>query len=197
MDSNIELFKSALRKTAGVLESAVESSVPDVAARLAVAIHASLANGGKILLAGNGGSAADAQHIAAEFVNYFSYPRPALRAIALTTDTSILTAVGNDTSFQTLFSRQVEALGDPGDILWLYSTSGRSKNVIQAAKVGKAMGLTVAAFLGSNVAEFESYAHYCVAIPSNSTPNIQEAHLVIGHAVSGLVEEMFFGPKPE
>lgn len=197
MDSHVELFKSALKKTAALLTATAESSVPQVAAELAVSIHQSLANGGKILLAGNGGSAADAQHIAAEFVNYFSYPRPALRAIALTTDTSVLTAVGNDTSYQTVFSRQVEALGDAGDILWLYSTSGRSKNVIEAAKVGKSKGLIVAAFLGSNAAEFAQYADYCLEIPSTTTPNIQEAHLVIGHAISGLVEEMFFGPKPE
>ena len=187
---------SDLSDTAAAISATLDSNVPRIAAEVAIEIFQSLRAGGKILLAGNGGSAADAQHIAAEFVNYFNFPRPALRAIALTTDTSVITSVSNDTDYEHVFARQVQAMGDKGDILWLYSTSGSSKNVVQAAKVGKEMGLRVVVFVGSDPSALKDHADFVISVPSSSTPKIQEVHLTLGHSISGLVEDMFFGQTP-
>lgn len=144
--------------------------------------------GGKILLVGNGGSAADAQHIAAEFVNYFGYQRKALPALALTTDTSVLTSISNDSDFKFVFSRQIEALGNPEDILIAYSTSGNSENIINAIQAAKSNGLKTIGMTGSKPAKFSGLVDYLIQIPSAETPKIQEGHLVIGHIISGLVE---------
>lgn len=192
MESELSKVVSDLSDTASVFSATLESNAPRVAAEVAIEIFQSLRSGGKILLAGNGGSAADAQHIAAEFINYFNFPRPALRAIALTTDTSVLTSVSNDTDYEQVFARQVQALGDKGDILWLYSTSGSSKNVVRAAAIGKEMGLKIVVFVGSNSSALKDYADFVISIPSSSTPKIQEVHLALGHSISGLVEGMFF-----
>lgn len=145
----------------------------------------------KILLCGNGGSAAEAQHIAAEFVGRFKKERKALPAIALTTDTSILTAVANDYTYDLVFARQVEALGEKGDILCLLSTSGNSKNCLAAAKTAKSMGLSTVAFTGASGGQLALMTDLALRVPSAVTSHIQEVHLVLLHALCELVDESF------
>ena len=152
-------------------------------------------NGNKILLAGNGGSAGDAQHIAAELVSRFFYDRPGLPAIALTTDTSMLTAIGNDYGFDRIFSRQIEAQSSRGDIFIGISTSGSSVNIIEAMKVAKLNGVTTVALCG-NTGKLTSFADFSIEIPSDCTPFIQECHICVGHIICGLIEKNIF-PKSE
>jgi D-sedoheptulose 7-phosphate isomerase len=148
-----------------------------------------LKQGGKLLLCGNGGSAADCQHIAAEFVVRYEKKRRALAAIALTTDTSILTAHANDFDFDTVFSRQVEALGQPNDCLIAISTSGNSSNVLKAVAAARAKGMAVVALTGANGGALNSAATLTVLVPSTITARIQEAHILIGHYWCGVIEE--------
>ena len=173
----------------------MSSSLAEQTTEFALAIIRSLDAGGKILLAGNGGSAADAQHMAAEFVNYFNFPRPGLPAISLSTDTSIMTSVSNDTSYDLVYSRQIEALANKGDIFWCYTTSGKSKNIIEAVRVANQMGVVVCAFTGSHVADLQEFCTYIINVPSKSTPRIQESHLVLGHSVAEIVERHYFGEQ--
>lgn len=146
-------------------------------------------NGNKVLLCGNGGSAADAQHIAAEFVVRYQLKRRALPAIALTTDTSILTAHANDFDFDSVFARQIEALGNAGDTLIAISTSGNSKNVIQAAEIARSKNMNVIALTGENGGALKPFATNLITVPSNITARIQETHILIGHYWCGVVEE--------
>lgn len=148
--------------------------------------------GGKILLAGNGGSAADAQHIAGEFVSRFAFDRLGLPAIALTTDTSILTAIGNDYGYQKLFSRQVQALGQKGDVFIGYSTSGKSPNVLQAFEEARAKGLVCIGMTGNRGGPMRALCDHLLDVPSADTPKIQEGHLVLGHILCGLAENALF-----
>lgn len=148
-----------------------------------------LAGGGKILLCGNGGSAADAQHIAAELVGRFDRPRLAAAALALTTDTSILTAVGNDLGFEEIFARQVEALGSPGDCLIGISTSGESLNVQRAMERARSRGVSTVGLLGMGGGSLKSLSDAVVVVPSESVPRIQEAHITIGHIWCDLIDE--------
>lgn len=152
-------------------------------------IVTAIKNGNKILLAGNGGSAADAQHIATEFVVKFYKKRNAYQAIALTTDTSILTAISNDNSFEEVFSRQIEALGVKGDIFIAISTSGQSKNVINALKKAKEKGLQTIGLTGEKPSEMDKYCDIILKVPSPDTPKIQEAHIMLGHIICALVEQ--------
>lgn len=152
-----------------------------------------LRNGKKIMFCGNGGSAADSQHLAAELVSKLSYDRPALAAMALTVDTSALTAIGNDYGFLYAFSRQVAGLGVEGDILIGISTSGRSKNIIEAFKEAKKKGVIAVGFLGENGRDIGEIADYQINIPSDETPRIQEGHIATGHLICSLIEEDFFG----
>lgn len=152
----------------------------------------SLGRGGKILLAGNGGSAADAQHIAGEFVSRFAFDRPGLPAIALTTDSSILTAIGNDYGYERLFARQVQSHGNEGDIFIGYSTSGSSPNIIRALEESRKRGLICIGFTGNRGGPMEELCDYLVEVPSSDTPKIQEGHLVIGHILCGLIENAIF-----
>jgi len=154
-----------------------------------------LKNGNKVLFAGNGGSAADSQHLAAELVSRFNYDRPGLSAIALTTDTSILTAVSNDYGFERIFSRQIEGLGRKGDVFIGISTSGTSKNIIHALKMAESMGISPIGFTGSASCEMVDICTHCLQIPSTLTPKIQEGHIVIGHILCNLIEQGMF-PKP-
>ena len=151
-----------------------------------------LHNDGKILLAGNGGSAADAQHIAGEFVSKFAFDRRGLPAIALTTDTSILTAIGNDYGYENLFTRQIQALGRKGDIFIGYSTSGKSPNIIRAFEEAKSRGLVCVGFTGSHGGPMKDICDYLLEVPSIDTPKIQEGHLVLGHILCGLIENAIF-----
>jgi D-sedoheptulose 7-phosphate isomerase len=150
--------------------------------------------GGKLLLAGNGGSAADAQHMAGEFVSRFAFDRPGLAAVALTTDTSILTAIGNDYGYEKLFARQVQALGRPGDVLIAYSTSGASPNIINALTEARTGKMVCICFTGNRRGPVRNLCDHLLEVPSGDTPKIQEGHLVLGHILCGLVEKALFKP---
>jgi len=147
----------------------------------------------KVLLCGNGGSAADSQHIAAEFIVRFKRERKSLPAIALTTDTSVLTATANDYDYESVFKRQVEGLGEKGDCLIAISTSGNSKNVLEAVKAAKQQGLTTVGFTGEQGGQLSSLTDLCFKVSSSKTPHIQEMHITALHAVSEAVEDELFG----
>jgi D-sedoheptulose 7-phosphate isomerase len=151
--------------------------------------------GGKVLIAGNGGSAADAQHFAGELVSRFAFDRPPLSAISLTTDTSILTAIGNDYGYLDTFSRQVAAHGRPGDVFIAISTSGNSGNILHAVKAAKNIGMTVIGLTGITGGVLKALCDFCFCAPSSSTPRIQECHLVIEHTICGEIEETLFGKE--
>lgn len=151
-------------------------------------------SGHKIMLAGNGGSAADAQHLAGELVNRFRFDRPALPAIALSTDTSVLTCIANDSSFENVFARQIEALGVKGDMFIGISTSGSSPNVLRAFARCRKMRIISVGLTGKKSARMEKLCDYCFAVPSEDTPHIQEAHIMIGHIICDLIESSLF-PK--
>ncbi|MDE0951494.1 MAG: D-sedoheptulose 7-phosphate isomerase [Halioglobus sp.] len=148
--------------------------------------------GHKLLIAGNGGSAADAQHIAAEFVSRFNFDRPGLPALALTTDTSILTAVGNDYGYDQLFRRQIEANGVAGDVFLGISTSGNSPNILQALEGARLKGITTIGLTGQHGGSMRELCDHCLCVPSGDTPRIQEAHILIGHTICGMVELALF-----
>ena len=151
-----------------------------------------LRNGRKLLFCGNGGSAADAQHWAGELVSRFYYDRPGLAAIALTTDSSILTAIGNDYGYDYTFARQVEALGQAGDVLVAISTSGNSPNVLRAADAARARGMQVIAFTGRSGGKLLALSDSCFRMPSDETPRIQEGHEFVGHLLCALIEAGLF-----
>jgi D-sedoheptulose 7-phosphate isomerase len=155
-------------------------------------IVGSLRQGNKILLCGNGGSAADAQHIAAEFIGRFAFDRPALPALALSVNTSCVTAIGNDYGFDLVFSRQVEALGQKGDIAIGISTSGNSTNVLNCMLSSKKLGLHTIALTGCSGGKLRNEVDFCLCAPSNETPRIQECHILMGHIISELVEHTLF-----
>ena len=152
-----------------------------------------LKKGNKILLAGNGGSAADSQHIAGELVSRFAFDRPGLSAVALTTDTSIITAVGNDYGYESLFSRQIQALGNEGDIFLAYSTSGESPNILKALEEAKNNKIVSIGMTGSRKGSMNKLCDFLIEIPSIDTPKIQEGHLVVGHIICGIIEKEIFG----
>ena len=154
-----------------------------------------LIRGNKPILFGNGGSAADAQHIAAEFVGRFAFDRPALPALALSVNTSCVTAIGNDYGFDVIFARQIEALGRPGDVAIGISTSGNSPNVLSAVAVARKMGLHTVALTGAAGGVLKAAVDHCICVPTNATPRIQECHILIGHIISELVEETIFCEK--
>jgi D-sedoheptulose 7-phosphate isomerase len=161
-------------------------------AKVSEVMVAAFKNGNKVFLFGNGGSAADSQHIAAEFVGRFAFDRPPLPAIALSVNTSCLTAIGNDYGFDLAFARQLEALAKPGDVAIGISTSGNSANVLQGLAVGKKLGLHTVAFAGCTGGKMKNAADFCLCAPSNETPRIQECHILIGHIISELVEATIF-----
>jgi D-sedoheptulose 7-phosphate isomerase len=155
----------------------------------------SLRQGGKILFAGNGGSAADSQHLAAELVSRLRYDRPGLFAMALTTDTSALTAIGNDYAFENIFSRQVQAVGRAGDVFVGISTSGKSPNILRALEEARKAKLKTVGFCGLHVAQMQGYCDFVLNIPSSETPKIQECHIMLGHIICALVEDRLFGAQ--
>jgi len=156
-------------------------------------------SGGKLLLVGNGGSAADAQHIAGEMLSRLNYDRAPAAALALTTDTSVLTAIGNDYGYDRLFERQILALGCPGDVLMAISTSGRSPNILRAIGAAREKRLVIVGFTGRIGGEMASRCDLCLHVPSDSTPLIQQIHITAGHLICGLVEERLFpqATRPE
>jgi len=154
-----------------------------------------LRQGKKILFAGNGGSAADSQHLAAELVSRLNYNRPGLAAIALTTDTSALTAIGNDYSFENIFSRQIESLGQAGDVLIGISTSGKSPNILKALDVARSKEMITIGFTGMHAPMMVERCDSVVNIPSKETPKIQECHIMFGHIICALIEDALFGAE--
>lgn len=181
------------RIAAGLAELArtalAAQALAPAAAAVAATYAATLRRGGTLFFAGNGGSAADAQHLATEYVVRFRSRRPAYAAVALTTDTSLITAAGNDLGFEHIFSRQVEALGKPGDVLVLHSTSGASANLLAAADTARSRELVVAAFLGKGGGPLLALADHAVVIPSDDVSRIQEMHLALEHLIVEAVEE--------
>ncbi len=187
-------------KTKNVFELLInDSKIHDQILNAAQVCTKSLQQNGKIMFCGNGGSAADSQHLAAELVSKLSYDRPALNAISLTTDTSALTAIGNDYGYLYSFSRQVMAIGNAGDVLIGISTSGKSKNVIEAIKSAKDKKIITIGFLGKEGREIGEIVDYQINIPSYETPKIQEGHISVGHILCGIIEDNFFGKthKPQ
>jgi D-sedoheptulose 7-phosphate isomerase len=168
----------------------MEKLLPEIVSAAEICL-ASIKNGGKILLCGNGGSAADSQHIAAELTGRFKKERIALAAIALTTDTSALTAIGNDYGFEYIFARQVEALAKEEDILIAISTSGNSKNVINAIEVAKKIGCKIITLTGKNGGKMKDLGDINIIIPSDDTPRIQEMHIMVGHMICAFIDEFY------
>jgi D-sedoheptulose 7-phosphate isomerase len=190
----IESFFRDSQKTmeAAANDRELQATVLAISDRIANCFRA----GGKVLLAGNGGSAADAQHIAAEFVVRYTFDRGPLPAIALTTDTSALTAAGNDYGYERVFERQVRALGRPGDVFIGFTTSGTSANVIAALKAAREMNIVTVGFTGTKGAEMKSLCDLVLIAPSPVTAQIQQIHITAGHAVCGIVErDLFKAPE--
>ena len=185
-------IRSAIGESIEVKAQLLEQHVSTIT-RLAELLVTALRAGGKLVLFGNGGSAADAQHVAAELINRFLLDRDALAAIALTTDTSILTSVCNDSAFDQVFSRQVRALVQRGDVAVGISTSGSSLNVINGIVAAKEKGATTVGFTGRGGGELKDLVDVCFWVPSESTPRIQEAHITVWHAICEVVEKEMFG----
>jgi len=189
------IIREQLRETARNLDRmASDDELVRQIAKVAGACIAALGNGHKVLFAGNGGSAADAQHLAAELVSRFAYDRPGLPAFALTTDTSVLTAIGNDYGYERLFARQVAAVGCAGDVFFGISTSGRPPNVLNALDTAQAKGLVTVGMTGQAGGAIAERCDYLLRVPSDSTPRIQEGHIAMGHAICQIIEARMF-PK--
>jgi D-sedoheptulose 7-phosphate isomerase len=185
------------RRSCEALErAATDPTLLASVAEIAEAITRSYQSGGKLLLAGNGGSAADAQHIAAEFLSRMNFDRNPLPAVALTTDTSVLTAVGNDYGFDLVFERQVRGLARAGDVLIAISTSGRSPNVVAALQAARKLGVVTVGFTGNKSSAMTALCDHVLAAPTPETPLIQQIHIVAAHAICTLVEDALFGPRP-
>ena len=184
-----EIISSSISVKQQVLQDA---AILNTIEKITDVIVAIFKNNGTVLLCGNGGSAADAQHLAAEFSGRFYKDREPLNAEALHVNTSYLTAVANDYSFNEVYSRLVKAKGKQGDVLIALSTSGNSENIVEAAKTAKAKEMTVVAFTGKDGGKLKEYADYLINVPSTDTPRIQECHILIGHIICQLVEEKFF-----
>lgn len=191
-DSNYgSLFESIFDELNG-LHSRTRKEHRALVLSISWAIAEAFKKGNKVLLFGNGGSAADAQHLAAEFINRFLIDRKPLPAIALHTDTSIVTSISNDFSFSDVFSKQIKALGTPGDVAWGISTSGNSQNVIEGLIVAKEKGLITVGFTGSGGGTMKEYCDFILAVDSDHTPRIQEVHILIGHIICQIVEDFLF-----
>jgi D-sedoheptulose 7-phosphate isomerase len=166
-----------------------DAALLDVAQKIAAAMLAALRAGGKILIIGNGGSAADAQHIAAEIIGRYKQDRPAYAAIALTTDTSALTSIANDYGFEQIFARQIEGLGQRGDVLLALSTSGKSPNILAALRLARERGLVTIGFTGSKGENLRALCHHLLIAPSDDTPVIQQIHLAVAHGICDQIEQ--------
>lgn len=185
-------LEEELRIHTRLLEQTVRECGPAIA-EIAGTLVDCFRQGNKLMLCGNGGSAADSQHMAAEFVNRFRMERAALPAIALTVDTSLLTAVGNDSSFEFVFSRQVEALASAGDVLAVISTSGASANIFKALEAARAVGVKTIGFTGENGRQtLAPHCDLCLVVPSRDTPRVQEVHEFVWHVLCGMVEQALF-----
>ncbi|MBN1627654.1 MAG: SIS domain-containing protein [Deltaproteobacteria bacterium] len=186
-----DMIEKILNESLQVKEKSVRKNIKGLIL-LAEQIAGAFTGDRKLMLCGNGGSAADAQHIAAEFVNRFELERPPLPAIALTTDTSVITSVGNDYSFDDIFAKQVKALGGEGDVLMAISTSGNSTNVIRAAEAAREQGIYVCGITGGDGGGLKDASDSCLIVESASTARIQETHILMGHIVCLLVDYLLF-----
>jgi D-sedoheptulose 7-phosphate isomerase len=191
----LERGAQALLHDAARSMAKLETRAARALAEAAEAVLAALESGGTIYFCGNGGSAADAQHLAAELSGRYLMDRPALPAVALSTNSSAVTAIGNDFGFDRAFSRQLEGLGTPGDVLVAISTSGNSPNVLRAAETARARGMVVVGMTGARGGKLARRADVVLAAPSDSTPRIQEGHIALGHALCELVERALFAPR--
>ena len=187
----IATIKLQLTEHAALIRKMEDTMTETIAATVTL-VQDALGAGNKLLIMGNGGSAADAQHFAAEIIGRFKLERPALPAIALTTDSSILTAIGNDYGFEAVFSRQVEGLGRPGDVVFGISTSGNSANVLAALAKARELGCRTVALLGRDGGTIKSVADIALIVPSDDTPRIQEGHVTIIHIICDLLEQRLF-----
>ncbi len=196
MDSkSLDFISVEFTESLDAMRAAAKSeALANQMAAVASAIVLSLKGGGKILLAGNGGSAADAQHIAGEFVSRLNYDRAPLAGLALPADTSVLTAVGNDYGYEHVFARQITGLGQAGDTFVGISTSGRSKNILAALSTARQKGIRTIGFTGSESGSMASYCDLMLKVPSSRTPIIQQLHITTAHIICGLVELALF-PK--
>ena len=189
-----DLIRGRLKDSIALKNKIIENGdILRLIGEIAKSIIKAYQNNKKVILFGNGGSAADAQHIAAEFVGKYYLDRDPLPAMALTVNTSSLTAIGNDYSFDTVFARQLEAFAQEGDIVIGISTSGNSENVFQALRLAKQKGLMTIAFTGRDGGKLKDIVDYCLRIPSNDTPRIQEGHITVGHIICEMVEREVFG----
>lgn len=188
-------IESAIEESISVKRMLLDSkSILKMLEQVADSCVAAMARGNKIILAGNGGSAADAQHIAAEFVSRFEFDRPGLAAVSLSTDTSMLTAIGNDYGFENIFARQLQANARKGDIFIGITTSGRSENILKGLEYARAGELITVGMTGNNSPiRFGELCDYCISVPSAMTARIQEAHIMVGHVICGVVERKVFG----
>jgi D-sedoheptulose 7-phosphate isomerase len=186
VNSSIEASIAVKQRLLGSTE------VVSTVAKACEIIIGALDQGYKLLIFGNGGSAADAQHIAAELVGRFAFDRPALPALALSVNTSCVTAIGNDYGFDQVFSRQIEALGRPGDVVVGISTSGNSPNVLRGVSAAQKMGLHTIGLTSQTGGKLKRAVDHCICVPSNETPRIQECHILIGHIMAELVEQAIF-----
>lgn len=186
-----KIIEKALQESLRAVENFVRENIPNLI-QFAEKIASAFNNDRKLMICGNGGSAADAQHIAAEFVNRLLLERPPLPAIALTTDTSILTSIGNDYTFDEVFSKQVKALGLEGDVLLAMSTSGNSANIITAVKAARDLGIYVGALTGEGGGQLAGLADLAMIVDSRSAPRIQETHIFAGHTICQLVDYILF-----
>jgi D-sedoheptulose 7-phosphate isomerase len=189
----VEAILEYLRRSRDAVQAAIDGPgfVATLAAIAEVVANA-LSGGYKLLLAGNGGSAADAQHLAGEFLARFNYDRAPIAAVALTTDSSVLTAISNDYGYEEVFARQIRGLGNAGDVLFALSTSGRSRNILRAIEAARDKKLTIVGLTGRTGGEMRRHCDICLLAPSDSTPLIQQIHMIAGHIICGLVEERLF-----
>ena len=189
-----DLITAQFNLSAGLIDAMARDeklvqSLDQVAQVWTVAIR----NGGKIMLAGNGGSAADAQHVAGELINRMNFDRPAMAGLALSTDSSVLTCIGNDSSFDDIFARQIDALGHAEDVFCAISTSGNSRNIIRAIEAAKNKGIPVVGFTGQSGGAMKDMCDFIISIPHDVTPRIQEGHLCCYHAICTIVETNIYG----
>jgi len=189
-----QLVLDRIRESIDVTSQLLEGTIAMQVASVAEAIVGAYRSEGKLLLFGNGGSSADAQHLAAEMCGRFLVDRRPLAAIALSDNTAAVTAIGNDYAFEEVFARQVEGLGKAGDVAVGLTTSGRSRNVISGLSSARAKGLVTVGFTGASPGPLLEVADHCICVPSTSVPRIQEAHVLLGHTVCELVEAALFGP---
>jgi D-sedoheptulose 7-phosphate isomerase len=186
-----DFIRDIIQESIRIKQAILDEKLEDIIRATEIIIGA-FKNKRKVLFFGNGGSASDAQHLAAEFINRFLFDRPALPAIALTTDTSVLTSIANDSDYRFIFSRQIEALGDKGDVAIGITTSGTSSNVVEGLEKARIMGMKTVAFIGGKAGDLGEKVDIIISVPSTSTPRIQEAHIMLGHIICQLVEEGMF-----